>query len=64
MATISIEASPIPLPGFLHLYLVYTSDAGQEFVIRGGPENSVPPYFGPMALEVNVPIENSRILSK
>lgn len=39
MPKISIESKSIAF-GFNHLYLVFEDNVGNEFVIRGGPENS------------------------
>lgn len=73
MSKISIESKPIAF-GFDHLYLVFENDAGSEFVIRGGPENSDlldapdlldpldpldPVDFGNIITEINVPINES-----
>ena len=51
MSKISIEGKPIYAltgsPGVAvagHLYLVYTNDNGEEFVLRGGPSNTEPPW--------------------
>jgi len=41
---------------FDHLYLVYQDPSGSEFVIRGGPENNIPPFFGNIEVEAGVPI--------
>lgn len=32
---------------FQHLYLVYEDESGNEYVIRGGPENPLLSIFGP-----------------
>ncbi len=70
MSKISIESKPIAF-GFDHLYLVFEDDIGDEFIIRGGPENldlldSLDPLdpldlldFGDIITEVNVPISES-----
>lgn len=70
MSKISIESKPIAF-GFDHLYLVFENNTGNEFVIRGGPENidlldSLDPLdpldlldFGDIITEVNVPINES-----
>ncbi|MEL6438904.1 MAG: tandem-95 repeat protein [Cyanobacteria bacterium J06621_8] len=47
---------PISLSG--HLLLVFEDNAGNEFVIRGGPTGEAPNY-GPLTLEINEPIESS-----
>ena len=48
MAQIRIESNEVPgiarLAGAEHLYLVFEGDAGEELVIRAGPENRRPPY--------------------
>ena len=47
MGHIAIEGRRIDgLTGLVagHLYLVYTDDLGNEWIIRGGPENSLAPY--------------------
>lgn len=58
MAEIRVEANEVAF-GKGHLYLVYTDDAGQEFVLRGGPLNGNPANFGPIVVEVGVPIIDS-----
>ena len=71
MGSISIEGTPVALvsgsgsgsSGFPisvsgHLLLIYTNDAGQEFVVRGGPTNGSDPW-GPLILEQGVPISTS-----
>lgn len=57
MASISIECRTAFFV-WDHLYVVYKDDYDNEFVIRGGPENSSAPY-GDIVVEVNVPIEES-----
>jgi Ca2+-binding RTX toxin-like protein len=59
MSTISIESKPVSVTGLNHLYLVFRNDFGKEFVIRGGPQNDTPPFFGSIVLEINEPIESS-----
>ncbi len=39
MATIEIKSKPLGL-GLEHMYLVYTNDAGEQRILRGGPEGS------------------------
>jgi len=59
MGKILIESKDIPSLTVLfpqHLYLVYVDDAGQEFVLRGGPTNDSPLDFGPILVEPGVPI--------
>jgi hypothetical protein len=60
---IFIEAKEVGIGGLsagaLHLYLVFRDTNGAEYVIRAGPENRFPPWFGEMRIEANVPIEDS-----
>ena len=60
---IFIEASDVELfglpSGATHLYLVYRDSNGEEYVIRSGPERWYLPWFGDMAVETNVPIDDS-----
>lgn len=49
MSKISIESKPVAI-GLDHLYLVFENDFGEEFVIRGGPENDSPLNFGEIVL--------------
>ena len=68
MGRILIEGTPVALvsgsegSGGIsvsgHLLLIYQDDAGNEFVVRGGPLND-PPLFGPLVLEIGVPIQFS-----
>ncbi len=62
MPTISIEEHPLRIIGgptnTLHLYLVYTADNGDEYVVRSGPTN-LQPIGAPMDIERNVPIADS-----
>lgn len=55
MSTLSVESTDVYLLG-QHMYIVYKNDAGQEYVIRGGPESDNPLSFGNVAVEVGVPI--------
>lgn len=58
MSKISIESKEI-FAGQDHLYLIFQDAAGQEFVIRSGPENNNPLDFGDIVAAVNVPIAES-----
>jgi Ca2+-binding RTX toxin-like protein len=55
---IFIESKPVQF-GWEHLYLVYQDESGNEFVIRGGPLNDDANDFGPIVVEVGVPIAQS-----
>jgi len=57
MAEIRIEAKPVAL-GVGHLYLVFVSDAGVEYVIRGGPAVDIPP-FGAIIVDADGLLANS-----
>lgn len=37
----SVKASPTPIPGLWHKYIVYTDSSNIQWVIRGGPEAKV-----------------------
>jgi Ca2+-binding RTX toxin-like protein len=56
---IRIEGKPVPgpIPGD-HLYFVGVDENGNEFVIRGGPSDDVPP-FEFIETEKGIPIEES-----
>jgi hypothetical protein len=62
LASISIEVREVDfLPGILttgfgHLYLVFNDGAGAETVVRGGPEGSIPGFFGDIETEAGTPI--------
>jgi len=58
MSKLSIESKLI-LGGLDHLYLIFEDSVGQEFVIRGGPEDDNPLDFGHIVTEVSVPIAES-----
>jgi len=58
MAEIRIEGKDAAGPYGGHLYLVFVSDSGAEFVIRGGPTYQFPP-FGSIVVEAGVSIVNS-----
>lgn len=58
MAEIRIEGKVATAFGD-HLYLVFVNDAGQEFVIRGGPESDIAPGFSSIVTEAGVPIAAS-----
>lgn len=59
MGQIRIEANVVGT-SFQHLYLVYTDNAGNEFVIRGGPQFDIPPLFGQLVVEAGVAMEDSK----
>ncbi len=60
MAEIRIESKSVADIGIWdHLYLVYRDDLGQEFVLRGGPENHLTASFSQLIVEVGVPIHLS-----
>lgn len=68
MGRILIEGTPVALysgsgSGGIslsgHLLLIYQDDAGNEFVVRGGPTRGGDPDYGPLIIEQNVPIANS-----
>ncbi len=41
MAKIEIKAKDTAwLPGTKHLYIVYTTNSGEQFSLRGGPKNN------------------------
>jgi Ca2+-binding RTX toxin-like protein len=42
-----------------HLLLIYQDDAGNEFVVRGGPKRGGNPDYGPLTIEQGVLIANS-----
>lgn len=58
MSEISIESREI-FAGQDHLYLIFQDNAGQEFVIRGGPEDNNPLDFGDIVAVVNAPLAES-----
>jgi Ca2+-binding RTX toxin-like protein len=58
MAHIYIESHRIAVL-FQHMYLVFKDDNGNEFVIRGGPQNSGTLNFGKIVVEEGKPIQNS-----
>lgn len=59
--SISLESHDVPYVGFVaqHLYIVYRDDAGDEYVIGGGPERTNPPDFGRLVVEPGVEINES-----
>lgn len=58
MAEIRMESKPVAGGPAGHLYLVFVSDAGVEYVIRGGPALDFPP-FGSIDVEVGILLANS-----
>jgi Ca2+-binding RTX toxin-like protein len=58
MSRLSLESKDV-YPLGQHLYVVFENDAGQEYVIRGGPQNDDPRDFGNIEVEVGVPIAQS-----
>lgn len=52
MSRISLESKDVVRIG-QHLYIVFQDDAGQEYVIRGGPQNDFPP-FGNIKVETGL----------
>ena len=69
MTTISTEGTPValtsgggtssfPISISGHLLLVLRDNAGNEFVIRGGPSSSTDGAYGPLILQINEPIGN------
>lgn len=58
MSKLSIE-SKLVLAGLDHLYLIFEDSVGQEFVIRGGPEEDNPFDYGKIVTEVSIPIAES-----
>ncbi len=63
MPSIFIEANPagflgVPI-GADHLYLVYRTDDGEDYVIGGGPGSASDIFGGEFALDINEPIEAS-----
>jgi Ca2+-binding RTX toxin-like protein len=42
-----------------HLLLVYEDNAGNEFVVRGGPQREGNPDYGALIIEQNIPINSS-----
>lgn len=58
MSRLSLESKDVLRFG-QHLYVVFENDAGQEYVIRGGPQNDDPRDWGNIEVEVNVPIAQS-----
>ena len=70
MTTISTEGTPValtsgggtssfPISISGHLLLVLRDNAGNEFVIRGGPSSSTDGAYGPLILQINEPIGTS-----
>ncbi|MFD0979494.1 calcium-binding protein [Tropicimonas aquimaris] len=63
MPMIYVEARPVALGlvplGADHLYLVYRSDFGQDYVIGGGPDGPEGVVGGGFDIQVNQPIESS-----
>jgi Ca2+-binding RTX toxin-like protein len=51
MSKIFIENKPVGGILGYHLYLVFQSDLGAEFVIRGGPTNDIPSLWGNIIVE-------------
>ncbi|WP_165392183.1 calcium-binding protein [Pseudomonas tructae] len=60
MAKIFIESKSVAGTNFKHSYLVYQDDAGNETVIRGGPQSDNPFDFGEIDVKIDQPLESSR----
>jgi len=63
MPSIFIEANSAGILGVPidadHLYLVYRTDYGEDYVIGGGPKSASDIFGGEFVLDVNEPIETS-----
>lgn len=59
MASIYIESRPATPALWDHLYIVYKNDAGEEYIIRGSPQDDVE-GFGVITIQANILLSLSK----